>query len=94
MLTNNLNDDRDYLLPYFDEMLEWNGTKEDWKRRFNAQIPYAMFNEYNEAAIFFSGGPLEIVAWMGKKGSPDSDVLVLCKGYYEAIDANDDPISA
>ena len=94
MLTNNLNDDRDYLLPYFDKMLEWNGSKDDWKRLFNAQIPFADFDIYNEAAIFFTGGPLEIVAWMGKKGSPDSDVLVLCKGYYESIDANDDPISA
>ena len=93
MLTNKYND-RDYLLPYFDKMLEWNGSKEDWKRRFNAQIPFADFDIYNEAAIFFTGGPLEIVVWMGEKGSPTSDVLVLCKGYYESVDANDDPISA
>ena len=94
MLTNKYHDDRDALLPYFDKMLEWNGSKDDWKRRFNAQIPYALFNDCNEAAIFFTGAKLEIVAWMGKKGAPDSDVLVLCKGYYEAIDGNDDPISA
>ena len=85
---------REYLLPYFDKMLEWNGSKDDWKRRFNAQIPYAEFNICNEAAIFFAGAELEIVALMVKKGSPNSDVLVLCKGYYEAVDGNDDPISA
>ena len=82
MLTNNLNDDRDYLLPYFDKMLEWNGSKEDWKRRFNAYIPFADFEIYNAAAIFFTGAVAK------------SDCLVLCKGYYEAIDGNDDPISA
>ena len=92
MLTNNLNDDRDYLLPYFDKMLEWNGSKDDWKRRFNAYIPFADFEIYNAAAIFFTGAPLEIVGWAGAVGK--SDCLVLCKGYYEAIDGNDDPISA
>ena len=85
MLTNKYHDDRDALLPYFDKMLEWNGSKEDWKRRFNAYIPFEDFEIYNTAAIFFTGAPLEIVGWAGAVGK--SDCLVLCKGYYEAVGA-------
>ena len=93
MLTNNYND-RDYLLPYFDKMLEWNGSKDDWKRKFNAVIPVDEFTEYNAAAVFFTGAGLEIVVHMDKVERGTGDVIVLCKGYYEAIDGNDDPISA
>ena len=52
--------DREYLLPYLDEMLEQSGSNEDWKREFTALIPEDMFEVYNTAAIFFTGAPLEV----------------------------------
>ena len=68
-------------LPYFDKMLEWNGSKEDWKRSFNAMIPFVEFEIYNEAAEFFTGATLEVVGWANNVG--EGECLVLCKGYYE-----------
>ena len=31
--------DTDKYLLLFDTMLEWNGSKKDWKRQFNAVVP-------------------------------------------------------
>jgi hypothetical protein len=81
---------REYLLPFLDEMLEQSGSNEDWKREFTALIPEDMFEVYNTAAIFFTGAPLEVKFGVYRNG----DIIVQCKGYYEAVDANDDPISA
>ena len=97
--------DREYLLPYLDEMLEQSGSNEDWKREFTALIPEDMFEVYNTAAIFFTGAPLEVSMVRESKsfrprrvwvpgGLKAGYISVSCKGYYEAIDANDDPISA
>jgi len=81
---------REYLLPYLDEMLDQSGSNEDWKREFTATIPEDKFEVYNTAAIFFTGAPLEVKFGVYRNG----DIIVSCKGYYEAVDANDDPISA
>ena len=97
--------DREYLLPYLDEMLEQSGSNEDWKREFTALIPEDMFEVYNTAAIFFTGAPLEVSMVRESKsfrprrvwvpgGLQAGYISVSCKGYYEAVDANDDPISA
>ena len=91
--------DREYLLPYLDEMLEQSGSNEDWKREFTALIPEDMFEVYNTAAIFFTGAPLEVSMVRESKSfrprrAANGDIIVQCKGYYEAVDANDDPISA
>jgi hypothetical protein len=107
--------DREYLLPFLDEMLEQSGSNEDWKREFTALIPEDMFEVYNTAAIFFTGAPLEVSmvresksfrprrVWVpGLPVRPEAlpgglqagYISVSCKGYYEAVDANDDPISA
>ena len=84
---------REYLLPYLDEMLDQSGSNEDWKRRFTATIPEDKFEVYNTAAIFFTGAPLEVSMVQPLK-QMNGDIIVQCKGYYEAVDANDDPISA
>ena len=47
-----------YLL-LFDTMLEWNGSKKDWKRQFNAVVPKNRFTEYSDAAEFFTGARLD-----------------------------------
>ena len=78
-------DDREYLLPYFNEMLDQSGSNEDWKRRFTAIISEDRFEVYNTAAIFFTGAPLEVKFGVYRNG----DIIVRCKGYYEAIDAPD-----
>ena len=78
-------DDREYLLPYFNEMLDQSGSNEDWKRRFTAIISEDRFEVYNTAAIFFTGAPLVEVKFLPHIG----DIIVSCKGYYEAIDAPD-----
>ena len=86
-------------------MLDQSGSNEDWKRKFTALIPEDMFEVYNTAAIFFTGAPLEVSMVRESKsfrprrvwvpgGLKAGYISVSCKGYYEAIDANDDPISA
>ena len=70
-----------YLL-LFDTMLEWNGSKKDWKRQFNAVGPKHRFTEYSDAAEFFTGARLEKVA----EWSID-EYLVMCVGYYAACGA-------
>ena len=44
--------DTDKYLLLFDTMLEWNGSKKDWKRQFNAVVPKSRFTEYSDAAEF------------------------------------------
>ena len=73
---------RDKYLPLFDEMLEWNGSKKNWKRTFNAVVPKARFEEYSDAAEFFTGARLHNVANWSK-----DEYLVLCMGYYVACGA-------
>ena len=75
----------DKYLPLFDEMLEWNGTKEDWKNPFNAVIPTKRFKEYSDAAEFFTGARLEIILVPTAMNS--AKCLVYCKGYYIACGA-------
>ena len=88
-------DDREFLLPYLDEMLDQSGSIEDWKREFSATIPEDKFEVYNTAAIFFTGAPLEVPASKYQTlKQMNGDITVYCKGYYEAVDGNDDPISA
>ena len=70
-----------YLL-LFDTMLEWNGSKKDWKRQFNAGVPKNRFTEYSDAAEFFTGARLEKVAEWSK-----DEYLVMCVGYYAACGA-------
>ena len=70
-----------YLL-LFDTMLEWNGSKKDWKRQFNAVVPKSRFKEYSDAAEGFTGARLEKVADWSK-----DEYLVLCAGYYVACGA-------
>ena len=70
-----------YLL-LFDTMLEWNGSKKDWKRQFNAVVPKNRFTEYSDAAEFFTGARLEKVAEWSK-----NEYLVMCAGYYETCGA-------
>ena len=70
-----------YLL-LFDTMLEWNGSKKDWKRQFNAVVPKNRFTEYSDAAEFFTGARLEKVAEWSK-----DEYLVMCVGYYETCGA-------
>ena len=65
-----------YLL-LFDTMLEWNGSKKDWKRQFNAVVPKNRFTEYSDAAEFFTGARLEKVAECS-----NDEYLVMCAGYY------------
>ena len=86
-------DDREFLLPYLDEMLDQSGSIEDWKREFSATIPEDNFEVYNAAAIFFTGAPLEVSTVQPLK-QMNGDITVYCKGYYEAVDGNDDPSSA
>ena len=74
--------DTDKYLFLFDTMLEWNGSKKDWKRTFNAVIPKSRFKEYSDAAEFFTGARLEKVADWSK-----DEYLVLCAGYYVACGA-------
>ena len=74
--------DTDKYLLLFDTMLEWNGSKEDWKNPFNAVIPKSRFKEYSDAAEFFTGARLEKVAEWSKY-----DYLVRCDGYYVACGA-------
>ena len=70
-----------YLL-LFDTMLEWNGSKKEWKRPFNAVIPTKRFKEYSDAAEFFTGARLEKISSMN-----DAECLVFCEGYYAACGA-------
>ena len=74
-------DTNKYLL-LFDTMLEWNGSKKDWKRQFNAVVPKNRFSEYSDAAEFFTGARLEKVAEWSKY-----EYLVRCDGYYVACGA-------
>ena len=74
--------DTDKYLLLFDTMLEWNGSKEDWKNPFNAVIPKSRFKEYSDAAEFFTGARLEKVAEWSK-----DEYLVMCVGYYVACGA-------
>ena len=74
-------DTNKYLL-LFDTMLEWNGSKKDWKRQFNAVVPKNRFSEYSDAAEFFTGARLEKVAEWSK-----DEYLVMCVGYYVACGA-------
>ena len=74
-------DTNKYLL-LFDTMLEWNGSKKDWKRQFNAVVPKSRFKEYSDAAEFFTGARLEKVAERSK-----AEYLVMCVGYYAACGA-------
>ena len=71
--------DTDKYLLLFDTMLEWNGSKKDWKRQFNAGVPKSRFKEYSDAAEFFTGARLEKVAEWSK-----DEYLVMCVGYYAA----------
>ena len=70
-----------YLL-LFDTMLEWKGSKKDWKRQFNAVVPKNRFTEYSDAAEFFTGARLEKVAEWSK-----NEYLVMCAGYYATCGA-------
>ena len=74
--------DTDKYLLLFDTMLEWNGSKEDWKNPFNAVIPKSRFKEYSDAAEFFTGARLEKVAEWSK-----NEYLVMCAGYYAVCGA-------
>lgn len=55
--------------------------KRNWKERIDAWIEAADFDECNEAAIWFAGSPLDIVAKRGSK------VRVQGDGYYARIGA-------
>ena len=70
-----------YLL-LFDTMLEWNGSKKDWTRQFNAMVPKNRFTEYSDTAEFFTGARLEKVAEWSK-----DEYLVMCAGYYATCGA-------
>ena len=74
--------DTDKYLLLFDTMLEWNGSKKDWKRTFNAVVPKVRFEEYSDAAEFFTGARLEKISSMNS-----TECLVYCKGYYVACGA-------
>ena len=74
--------DTDKYLLLFDTMLEWNGSKKDWKRQFNAVVLKNRFSEYSDAAEFFTGARLEKVAEWSK-----DEYLVMCVGYYVACGA-------
>ena len=58
---------------------------DNWKMPFGAAIPSEHFDEYNEAAIYFAGSPLEIVRIFKKNGKQFYDVFG--EGYYNCIGA-------
>ena len=65
-----------YLL-LFDTMLEWNGSKKDWKRQFNAVVPKNRFTEYSDGNSSFS-----LVRDLRKSLSGVKTVSCVCAGYY------------
>lgn len=58
---------------------------DNWKMPFGAAIPAEHFDEYNEAAIYFAGSPLEIIRIFKKNGKQFYDVFG--EGYYNCIGA-------
>ena len=54
---------------------------ENWKMPFTCNIPSKHFEEYNEAAIHFTGAPLQVMCDDGTRS------LVYCEGYYNTIGA-------
>jgi hypothetical protein len=56
-------------------------NRENWKAGINAWIREADFDECKEAAVFFTGGPIEIVQRVG------GSVRVVGLGYYHHIGA-------
>lgn len=58
---------------------------DNWKMPFGATIPSEHFDEYNEAAIYFAGSPLEIIRIFKKNGEQFYDVFG--EGYYNCIGA-------
>jgi len=52
---------------------------DNWKMPFTCNIPTVHFDEYNEAAIHFTGAELQTMCDDGVRS------LVYCEGYYNAI---------
>ena len=58
---------------------------DNWKMPFGRTIPAKHYDEYNEAAIFYTGASLEITRRYKEYGVQYLDVY--CEGYYNAIGA-------
>ena len=56
---------------------------DNWKDEFGCTIPAKHYDEYNEAAIFYTGAVLEITRRYKEYGVQYLDVY--CEGYYNAI---------
>ena len=70
-----LNAEHARLKPLFDKMTE---TSSDWKSHFTAVIPEDKFNDYNDAAVFFTASPL-VKLYTDRDGM----VACTCAGYRE-----------
>ena len=69
-----------YLL-LFDTMLEWNGSKKDWKMPIRKIIPNQLLTPMRAACEYFTGTELHVVRQLSKT-YPLTDVEVTAKGYY------------
>lgn len=58
---------------------------DNWKMPFGRTIPAKHYEEYNEAAEFYTGASLEITRRYKEFGIQYLDVY--CEGYYNAIGA-------
>ena len=58
---------------------------ENWKMPFGKTIEAKHYDEYNEAAIYFTGAELEITRRFTLAGLQFMDVY--CEGYYNAVGA-------
>lgn len=58
---------------------------DNWKMPFGRTIPAKHYEEYNEAAEFYTGASLEITRRYKEFGIQYLDVY--CEGYYNAVGA-------
>jgi predicted translin family RNA/ssDNA-binding protein len=58
---------------------------DNWKMPFGSVIPAKHYDEYNEAAEFYTGASLEITRRYKEYGVQYLDVY--CEGYYNTIGA-------
>ena len=65
----------------FDVMINKSGVPH-WKMPFECIINADDFDDYSDAAEYMTGARLEIV-----EGLFNGEILVRCRGYYEAIGA-------